>query len=51
VRWPLAFKNVSPGAEDCPLLEDVTKQYSEDVTGNTSLCVIVICKVLSQVVC
>jgi CRISPR/Cas system CSM-associated protein Csm3 (group 7 of RAMP superfamily) len=31
--------------EERPLLEDITKQRSEDVTENISLCVIVISKV------
>jgi hypothetical protein len=30
VRWPPACEDVSPGAEERPLLEDVTKQRSED---------------------
>jgi hypothetical protein len=30
VRWPPACKNVNPGAEERPLLGDVTKQRSED---------------------
>jgi hypothetical protein len=30
VRWPSACEDVSPGAEERPLLEDVTKQRSED---------------------
>jgi hypothetical protein len=30
VRWPLACWDVSPGTEERPLLEDVTKQRSED---------------------
>jgi hypothetical protein len=30
VRWPLACENVSPGAEERQLLEDVTKKRSED---------------------
>jgi hypothetical protein len=42
VRWPPAYKDMSPGAEERPLLEEVTKRCSEDVTENTSLCVIVI---------
>jgi hypothetical protein len=29
-RWRPARKDVSPGAEERPLLEDVTKQRSED---------------------
>jgi hypothetical protein len=29
VRWPPACENLSPGAEQRPLLEDVTKQRSE----------------------
>jgi hypothetical protein len=29
VRWPPACEDVSPGAEDRPFLEDVTKQSSE----------------------
>jgi hypothetical protein len=31
VRWPPASEDVSPGAEERPLLEDVTKQSSEDL--------------------
>jgi hypothetical protein len=30
VRWTPACEDVSPGAEECPLLEDITKQRSED---------------------
>jgi hypothetical protein len=30
VRWPPACENVSTEAEEHPLLEDVTKQRSED---------------------
>jgi hypothetical protein len=30
VRWPKAWEEVSTGAEERPLLEDVTKQGSED---------------------
>jgi hypothetical protein len=30
VRWPPACKDVSPGAEERSLSEDVTKQSSED---------------------
>jgi hypothetical protein len=30
VRWPPACEDVSPEAEDRPLLEEVTKQCSED---------------------
>jgi hypothetical protein len=30
VRWPPACEDVSPGAEERPLLEAVTKQRSED---------------------
>jgi hypothetical protein len=30
VRWPPACEDVSPGADDRPLLEAVTKQCSED---------------------
>jgi hypothetical protein len=30
VRWPPACEDVSPGAEERPLLENVTKQRSED---------------------
>jgi hypothetical protein len=30
VRWPPAFEDVSPGTEERPLLEVVTKQSSED---------------------
>jgi hypothetical protein len=46
VRWPPACEDVSPGAQERPLLEDVTQQRSEDRDyENTSLCVTVICKV------
>jgi hypothetical protein len=46
---PPACKDVSLGAEERPLLEEVTQQSRavQTVTGNTSLCVIVICKVLA----
>jgi hypothetical protein len=30
VRWPPACEDVGPGAEEHSLLEDVTKQNSED---------------------
>jgi hypothetical protein len=30
VSWPPACEDVSPGAENHPLLEEVTKQRSED---------------------
>jgi hypothetical protein len=30
VRWPPASEDVSPGAEEHPLPEDVAKQRSED---------------------
>jgi hypothetical protein len=30
VRWPPACEDASPGAGERPLLEDVTKQRSED---------------------
>jgi hypothetical protein len=30
VSWPPVCEDVSPEAEECPLLEDVTKQRSED---------------------
>jgi hypothetical protein len=30
VRWPPGCEDVSPEAEERPLLEDVTKQRSED---------------------
>jgi hypothetical protein len=30
VRWPPSCEDVSPEAEERPLLEDVTKQSSED---------------------
>jgi hypothetical protein len=39
MRWPSPCEDVSLGAEECPLLEAVTKQHS-DVTQNTSLYVI-----------
>jgi hypothetical protein len=38
MRWS-ACKDMSLGAQDCPLWEDVTKQHSEDLTENIkSLC-------------
>jgi hypothetical protein len=43
VRRPPACENVSPGTEERPLLEDVTKQLSED--RDCGLRVIVICDV------
>jgi hypothetical protein len=42
VRWPPACKDVSPGAEELPLFEDVTKPLEKTATENTGLCVIVI---------
>jgi hypothetical protein len=30
VRWPPACEDMSPGTEERPLLEDVTKQSSEN---------------------
>jgi hypothetical protein len=30
VIWPPACEDVRPGAEERPLLEDVTKQHSDD---------------------
>jgi hypothetical protein len=30
VRWPPACEDISPGAEECPLLEDITQKHSED---------------------
>jgi hypothetical protein len=30
VGWPPAWEDVIPGAEERPVLEDVTKQSSED---------------------
>jgi hypothetical protein len=30
VRWPPAWEDLSPGAKERPLLEDVTKQRRED---------------------
>jgi hypothetical protein len=30
VRWPSGCEDVSPGAEERPLLEAVTKERSED---------------------
>jgi hypothetical protein len=38
-------EEVSPGTEGRPLLEDVTRQRMTNMTENTILCVIVICKV------
>jgi hypothetical protein len=43
VKWPPACEDVRPGAEERPLFEDVTE--------NTGLCVIVICKVQLRVEC
>jgi hypothetical protein len=31
VRWAPACENVSPGAEERPMLEAATKQRSEDI--------------------
>jgi hypothetical protein len=31
VKWPPACEDVSPEAEERPLLEDVTKQSSEEL--------------------
>jgi hypothetical protein len=46
VRWLPACEDVSPVAEERPLLEAATKQrLVKTVTENTSLCVIVICEV------
>jgi hypothetical protein len=42
VRWPPACEDVSQGVEEHPLLEDVTKQHSED--RDPSLCMTVTCK-------
>jgi hypothetical protein len=39
VRWPADCEDVSPGAEERPLLEDVTNVV-KTVTENTNLCVI-----------
>jgi hypothetical protein len=50
VRWPPACKDLSPGAEERALLEDVTKQSSEDRDGEGYFFVVVICKVKSRVV-
>jgi hypothetical protein len=30
VRWPPACEDVNPGAEERPLLGDVSKQHSEE---------------------
>jgi hypothetical protein len=30
VRWPPAYEDMSPREEDRPLLEDITKQRTED---------------------
>jgi hypothetical protein len=43
VRRPPACENVSPGAQERPLLEAITKQRSEDWL-RTLVCVIVIRK-------
>jgi hypothetical protein len=45
VRWPSACEDVSLGAEEHPLLEDVTSRAVKTVTENTGLCVMVICEV------
>jgi hypothetical protein len=43
--WPPAFEDVSPRAQDRPLLEDITQQCSEDRDWeHYCVCVIVICK-------
>jgi hypothetical protein len=51
VRWTPLREGVSPGAEERPLLKDVTKQGSEDHHQGHSLCVTVICIVLSRTIC
>jgi hypothetical protein len=30
VKWPSACEDMSPGMEECPLLEDISQQHSED---------------------
>jgi hypothetical protein len=45
VKWLPACEDVSLEAEERSLLEGVTQQSSAVQTGNTSLCVMVICKV------
>jgi hypothetical protein len=44
VIWSPACEDVSPGAEDLPMLEDVTKHAVKTVTENIGLCVIMICE-------
>jgi hypothetical protein len=46
VRWPPAYENMSLKGEECPLLEDVTKQRSEDFTVLVLLSHYVRCLVL-----
>jgi hypothetical protein len=45
VKWPPACEDMSPEAEGCPLLEDVTEQAMKTENENTSNYVTVICKV------
>jgi hypothetical protein len=49
VRWLQACENMNPKAEGCPLLEAATKYHSEERDEKTSLCLIVICIVMSHV--
>jgi hypothetical protein len=52
VKWPPACEDVILGAEERPLLEDGQPSRAVGtVTKNTSICVIVICKVQLRVVC
>jgi hypothetical protein len=37
VRWSSACEDMGPGAEEHPLLEDVTSSAVKTVTGNTIL--------------
>jgi hypothetical protein len=50
VRWSPAFEDVSPGIDDGPLLNVLPSSAMKTATGNISVCMIVICKVL-RVVC
>jgi hypothetical protein len=45
VRWPPACKDVSPEAEERPVLKDVPSSAVKTGSRSSSLCVVVICKV------
>jgi hypothetical protein len=45
VEWPPASADLSPGAEERPLLVDASEQCSAERDSEHYLCVIVICKV------